>query len=108
MTYYDARSNAYAESEARKREFDETVHIRKVEGDLKIRAWENGDDFSLMHQEPHTQPKDPYKPPEPVVDPYASASKTDGTYMSVYEGHEYEPADYDVSEYKSVYDSNRA
>ncbi len=103
MTYYDTASNKYAESEARRREWEETINIRKVEADLKIRAWEKGDDFSLMHQEPHTQPKDPHKPPEPVVGPYAPVSKSDGTYMSVYEDHEYKPADYDVSEYTSVY-----
>ncbi len=108
MTYYDASSNEYAESEARRREWEETVNIRKVEADLKIRAWERGDDFSLMHQEPHTQPKDPCKPPEPVLDPYAPVSKSDGNYLSVYESSEYKPADYDVSEYTSVYDKNRA
>ncbi len=108
MTYYDARSHKYAESEARKREWEETAHIRQVEDELRVRAWEGGDDFQLMHQEPHTQPKDPYKMPEPVVDPYASASKTDGTYMSEYDGNEYKPASYDVSEYTSVYDRKHA
>ncbi len=108
MTYYDDRSHKYAESEAKKREWEETAHIRKVEEELRVRAWEGGDDFQLMHQEPHTQPKDPYKMPEPVVDPYASVSKTDGTYMSIYDGNEYKPASYDVSEYASVYDRKHA
>ncbi len=104
ITYYDGKSHKYADHEAKRREWEETAHIYQAKEKTKDRAWEEGDDFQLVPQEPHTQPKDPYQMPEPVVDPYASASKSDGTYMSVYEGQEYKPATYEVSEYTSVYD----